>query len=87
VVYILRQIEYRWLTAHWLIVFSVLAVSIVQTGKGHIVPSILTIAALTHFVVYTWPRRWVMDIIIVACALQALGDWLVPIGIRQWINI
>jgi hypothetical protein len=86
VIHILRQIEYRWLNAHWLIVLAALFACDWEITMGAKLPGILLTIALSYFVLWTWPRRWVLDVMIVWLFIEMIVDlFLAPPGLRRWL--
>ncbi|MBV8357014.1 MAG: hypothetical protein JO189_03630 [Deltaproteobacteria bacterium] len=63
--YILSRLSLTWLGAPPLIVFATLIYDTVLFGSRGATPQAILLAVLLfYFVIYTWPVRWLLDIII-----------------------
>ncbi len=52
---------------------------------GYGVSAVMLASALWWFIVYTWSKRWLLDVFIILVALQWLGEWLGAVHLPQFI--
>jgi hypothetical protein len=83
----LKRFECCWLNAPWLIVLGVLVGVVGCAHEGENALAVGLSVALAHFVIYTLPRRWVLDLLILWIALAAFVQWWGQIEVKQWLNV
>jgi hypothetical protein len=80
--YILRQIQYRFLNAHWLLILGLLFLMDWLVASRHFAAGTLAGCALVYFVLWTWPRRWALDAFI---SIWLLASIIQSLGLGLWL--
>jgi hypothetical protein len=76
IAYILGRIKFAWLDAPPLIVLIVLGYDVYLFCQPANAASVIIAALLFYFMVETYPRRWVLDIIILLVGISLISDGL-----------
>jgi len=74
--YILTRINYRLLNCHWIFVLAAIFYEAYAWTSPLSVWPVMIAAILFYWVIYTWPRRWVLDLFLVWCGLAAVIRFL-----------